>query len=884
MLLSVRRLVLSVFVVVVSGLVFASAPVLAAAPETPGPVTMGAPVGATKASVSGVLSPGAEGHPGTYEFLYKASKTECQGGSHAPGSPGMAFGFAHEEVAETLTGLQAHTEYTVCLLDRNSNGEETIGPGTTFTTALALEAPTTLSASSVAAGSAMLHGVLNPGSTGKAGSYEFLYRASGSECQGEGAVGGSTLGDEKEAVSGEVSRLVPDTLYTYCLLVRNEAGETMVSSPATFTTLTQVPTIGGEAVSFTGVTAVSVTAEVHTGGLDTTYGLQYGPTTAYGSQTSPATLGGTTVVVTVPIAGLSPDTEYHLRFVASNGDGSVQGQDMTVVTYSTEPEGLLPDSRTYEMVTPPENVDANVRVQGPVPSGMVHTFFPSEAAPEGNTVTYVADPTTGGNGNSNNSGGNQYLAKHLLQGGWRQENISKPNDLKGGYKAFSPDLSTGIVGGVSSEAFEALYTSGGEGNFSPVFGTPRFRENLNFVGPYQLADFRSTFVGASRDLSHVLFEANDDLLIGEGSLGHELENVVREETKKIIPLEEEAEKLQSEGFEEVFKEDPKKELKEHELIEKSKEIKAIEGIVNRMELYESADGAVSLVNVSPEGHVVIGAKFDGANPVSDDGTRVFWTSLESPKAVFVRIDGSKTVQVSAGSAKFEMASPDGEYAFYIEDGKLWRFDVDNETRMEIAGAAGGVQSVSAINETGESGAYVYFISQEALAGPHNIAGQRPVEGMENLYVAEQQPGDTGRETIVFVGALSSGEGTVQATPSGEQAAFTASENLTGESYAGEGSQEVYVFDAHEGSLWCASCRKQASGGYLPIAKSISEMGDRVFFDSSASLVSRDINGVEDVYEWERDGSGECSERTGCVYLISSGKGSLGEACCGEFDR
>jgi NHL repeat-containing protein/WD40 repeat protein len=122
--------------VLVGVLAFTAAPALAAAPEEPSGVTVLAPVGATKASVEGFLSPKAEGHPGSYEFLYnKASSGECKNGAHAPESPGMMLGFEDERVGETLTGLEPSTKYMVCLLARNPRGEESVGPATVFTTA-----------------------------------------------------------------------------------------------------------------------------------------------------------------------------------------------------------------------------------------------------------------------------------------------------------------------------------------------------------------------------------------------------------------------------------------------------------------------------------------------------------------------------------------------------------------------------------------------------------------------------------------------------------------------------------------------------------------------------------------------------------------------------
>ena len=48
---------------------------------------------------------------------------------------------------------------------------------------------------------------------------------------------------------------------------------------------------------------------------------------------------------------------------------------------------------------------------------------------------------------------------------------------------------------------------------------------------------------------------------------------------------------------------------------------------------------------------------------------------------------------------------------------------------------------------------------------------------------------------------------------------------------------------------------------------------RLFFDSADALVSGDVNGREDVYQYEPDGVGGCGGGPGCVALISSGQGS-----------
>jgi hypothetical protein len=73
---------------------------------------------------------------------------------------------------------------------------------------------------------------------------------------------------------------------------------------------------------------------VNPNGADTSYYFQYGPTKAYGSQTSIADAGSGSgnVAVRLPISGLQPITVYHFRLVAVNAHGVATGTDDTFKT------------------------------------------------------------------------------------------------------------------------------------------------------------------------------------------------------------------------------------------------------------------------------------------------------------------------------------------------------------------------------------------------------------------------------------------------------------------------------------------------------------------------------------------------------------------------
>src|ERR1700690_2340279 len=80
-----HRLVFSTLAAVLGALVFASAPALAAV-ETPETGSASAVTAHTATLEGGVLNPNKAGEVTEYEYeyLYKASASECQGGSVAP--------------------------------------------------------------------------------------------------------------------------------------------------------------------------------------------------------------------------------------------------------------------------------------------------------------------------------------------------------------------------------------------------------------------------------------------------------------------------------------------------------------------------------------------------------------------------------------------------------------------------------------------------------------------------------------------------------------------------------------------------------------------------------------------------------------------------------
>jgi len=90
------------------------------------------------------------------------------------------------------------------------------------------------------------------------------------------------------------------------------------------------------AISTTGAT---ITGTVTANAVDASVYFQIGTTTAYGLQTAVQHVGGVLATpVSANLAGLSPNTTFHYRVVASSTEGTTVGSDRTFTT-STQPPG-----------------------------------------------------------------------------------------------------------------------------------------------------------------------------------------------------------------------------------------------------------------------------------------------------------------------------------------------------------------------------------------------------------------------------------------------------------------------------------------------------------------------------------------------------------------
>ncbi len=110
------------------------------------------------------------------------------------------------------------------------------------------------------------------------------------------------------------------------------AGTTAPASAAA-----SAPTVTTGSPSDLGQSSATLSGTVNPNGQSTTYYFEYGTTTAYGTQTSPAGVGSGTTPVGVhqAIVGVSPNTTYHYRLVAQSSAGTTNGADQTLTTSTT---------------------------------------------------------------------------------------------------------------------------------------------------------------------------------------------------------------------------------------------------------------------------------------------------------------------------------------------------------------------------------------------------------------------------------------------------------------------------------------------------------------------------------------------------------------------
>jgi hypothetical protein len=282
------------------------------------------------AVVTGTVT--ANGAPTTYSFQYGLTTSY---GSSTPSH--VIWRHGHESVRTVFArvgGLTAGTLYHFRLVASNSAGTSN-GADQTFTTIAALApAVTTGSALNITQTSASVDGTLSP--QGSATTFYFQYGTT--TAYGSQTVSRTTgPGQGNRPVIAFLGGLTANTPYHFRLVATNAAGTTD-GADATFSTLA-APVPAAPIVTTGSALRIRPTSALIDGtlspqGAATTYSFEYGTTTAYGSQTVSRTTGPgwRSRPVFAFLRGLTPNTPYHFRLVATNSAGTTDGSDATFTT------------------------------------------------------------------------------------------------------------------------------------------------------------------------------------------------------------------------------------------------------------------------------------------------------------------------------------------------------------------------------------------------------------------------------------------------------------------------------------------------------------------------------------------------------------------------
>jgi hypothetical protein len=759
---------------------------------------------------------------------------------------------------------------------------------------------------------------------------------------------------EEQAVSASIKGLVPGTTYFYRLQATNKNG----TNPGEESQDQQFTTPGSSALaSVSDVASSSATlgATVDPRGVPTSYYFQYGKSSAYEAQVPAAPgapLGSGEEPVEAPVRhlqGLEPSTLYHYR-VVTVAELEVKGKleqvsfawpDQTFTTQSAGGALVLPDSRQWELVSPPNKHGALITPISEVESSVI------QASALGGAITYVTNLPSEAHVQGYVYNGVQVMSTRG-SGGWSSQDISLPHatsaflsvGLGNEYKFFSPDLSLGMVqplGEFTSLAPESsppdtertpyvrhdsTCASAPGTCFEPlVTGAPGYTdvpEGTKFGGT-EFARVGVNFVDGTPDLAHVLVSSTVQLTsVSTGVNG---------------------------------------------------------------QLYEWSAGRpaseeLRLVSVLPNGEpgssVAWLGQENGATrrAMSDDGSRVVWSESAERHLYMRDVVKGQTVELDAvqggpvggtASSVFQIASKDGSRVFFTDEQRLTAdagaspgqpdlyecrmVEVAGKLRCELSdltpssGGEAGAGVQGSVLGASEDGAWVYFEANGVLgdggergATPGNCSDYKALAGTCNLYVYHE--GTTRLVAVVsgddypdWSGIL--GRLTARVSANGEWLAFMSDRSLTGydnrDARSGHSDEEVYLYHAEPsgtGKLVCASCNPTgarpvgaeyeklndnlvggsgvwASGQWIAAnvpgwtayrlgaslyqSRYLSDEG-RLFFNSGDALVPQDINNNQDVYQYEPTGIGDCSsvsstfgERSGGCVSLISSGTAVGES-------
>jgi N-acetylneuraminic acid mutarotase len=202
----------------------------------------------------------------------------------------------------------------------------------------------------------------------------------------------SKTGHTYQDVAANVTGLTANTTYHFRIVATNSAG-TRYGSDRIFTTLsaTGPPVVITNPATLIASFAARLNGTVDPHGLTTTVYFQYGTTTGYGLTTAiQSKTGNTYQNVAAHISGLTANTTYHFRIVATNSAGTRYGSDRTFTTLSaTGPPVVITNPATLV-------ASFSARLNGSVdPHGLATTAYFQYGTTTGYGLTTAIQSKTG---------------------------------------------------------------------------------------------------------------------------------------------------------------------------------------------------------------------------------------------------------------------------------------------------------------------------------------------------------------------------------------------------------------------------------------------------------------------------------------------------------
>jgi hypothetical protein len=817
----------------------------------------------TTATLHGTV--GAAGGPDAtcvFQYVTESAFFEhgFEGASEKPCAPAGPFsGSGTTAVSTTVTGLSTTTGYRFRLLATSSNGSNG-GEVRSFSTPGAVNVLTD-PATDVTASGATLHGTVNPEGT-ELEECSFEYRHGfGTYDSLPCAESPATIGSGNSPVSVHVdlTGLVGGTEYEFRLAGRNEFGSSQ-SSNENFKTLG--PSVVGSLTVSSLDTRAKFTGQVNPNSESTTYRFEYVTKVDFESSgfanAEEAPVGGASagsgsaeVEVEAEVDGLQPNTAYVSRLIANNASGNAASPLVEFRTNSPPTSGL-PDGRSYEEVTPPTAFEKNAATM--IISGQNEAY----SSPSGDAVTYRN--ITGAGETESSFIFPLYIARRGADD-WTSAGFNPPASLgtNGKALAFTEDLRAGYT-------MESTY--GGTGG----------------IYLYEFETHKLTTIFQSLDFN--IYDTNTKVAAESAGGG--------------VVLLQSSDELTSD---------------------------AVSGKDN-VYAWTKSTGKIQLVSILPDGTPAAGASagpfgfgnYYNENVINRDGTKAFFTAQEDGQ-IYMRTNPASssgtTTLISASQktngtdpngpqpAEFLEATRDGRFVFFASHSALtndantgafdqgqdiYRYDTSTGELIDLAPEPNQAGSETlGLSGISSDGSYAYFVAQSVLA-------PGATEEEPNLYVWHQ---DEGLKYVATLSYSDEERGWTNKRVAGEQKTarvaadghsilfFTSSQTERNP----RGEAEVYRWEFGEAGATCVSCNPTglnpsvdatlqetpfppSTGPSKAVAtRNLSADGKRVVFSTSEALVPNDVNGVEDVYEWEANGKGSCRselQNGGCLYLISTG--------------